>query len=109
MVSPISKTLLAVDDNLQGVLGVSTDFESQVVASRDAIAEVIQKLPGWIDLASVLLTLIFVWLVLAQGSLLLLAYAYIHTGELRVRFGKIENPGDETLLESENEDDPIGV
>jgi len=30
-----------MDDNLQGVLGVSTDFESQVVASRDAIAEVI--------------------------------------------------------------------
>ena len=109
MVKPISNRLMEMDDNLQGVLGVSTDYESQVVASRDAIAEVIQKLPGWIDLAPVLLTLIFVWLVLAQGSLLLLAYAYIQTGELGVRLGKVETPGDETILESENEDDPIGV
>lgn len=54
-----------MDYDLQAVLGVSTEFEHQVVASRDAIAEVIQKLPGWIDLASALLTLIFVWLVLA--------------------------------------------
>ena len=103
VVSPISNTLLEVDDNLRGVLSVSTEFESQVVASREAIAVLVRKLPGWIDLGSFLLTLIFAWLIIAQGSLLLRGYAYVRTGELKVSLGGSKDPKEETTPKSEGE------
>jgi hypothetical protein len=99
VVEPISIRLIEMDHSLQDVLGVSTAFESQVVTSRDAIAEVIEKLPGWIDLASVIMTLVMAWLIFTQGSLLLLSYAYIRTGEFKITLGdgKAEDDTEEDL------------
>ena len=71
-----------------------------MTASREGIADVIQKLPGWIDLASVIMTLTFSWLIFAQGSLLLLSYAYIRTGEFKITVG--EGKADEDIEEDPN-------
>ena len=98
IVSPVSARLKQVDSDLQFVGEKSTQFESQVTASREGIAEVIEKLPGWIDLASVMMTLIFLWLIITQGSLLLLAYAYIRTGEFKIAVG--DGKADDDIEES---------
>ncbi len=97
VVSPISTRLSEVEGGLQDVLDISKESEIQVTASREGIADVIQKLPGWIDLASVIMTLTFSWLIFAQGSLLLLSYAYIRTGEFKITVG--EGKADEDIEE----------
>ena len=104
IVSPVSTRLKQVDADLQFVGEKSTQFESQVTASREGIAEVIEKLPGWIDLASVTTTLVMAWLIFAQGSLLLLSYAYIRTGEFKITLGDGKADGDiEENLQGEEE------
>ena len=104
VVSPVSTRLKQVDSDLQFVDEQSTQFESQVTASREGIADVIEKLPGWVDLASVTMTLIMAWLIFAQGSLLLLSYAYIRTGEFKIALGDGEADDDiEEDLQSEDE------
>ena len=100
VVSPISTRLLEVEGGLQDVSDISKESESQVTASREGIADVIQKLPGWIDLASVIMTLTFSWLIFAQGSLLLLSYAYIRTGEFKITLG--EGKANEDIEEDPN-------
>ena len=100
VVSPISTRLSEVEGGLQDVLDISKESEIQVTASREGIADVIQKLPGWIDLASVIMTLTFSWLIFAQGSLLLLSYAYIRTGEFKITVG--EGKADEDIEEDPN-------
>ena len=87
VVTPISTRLSEMDRALQDVSNISTESESQVTASREGIADVIQKLPGWINLASVTMTLLMAWLIFAQGSLLLLSYVYIRTGEFKITLG----------------------
>ena len=87
VVTPISTRLSEMDRALQDVSEISTESESQVTASREGIADVIQKLPGWINLASVTMTLLMAWLIFAQGSLLLLSYVYIRTGEFKITLG----------------------
>jgi outer membrane murein-binding lipoprotein Lpp len=101
IVSPVSARLKQVDSDLQFVGEKSTQFESQVTASREGIADVIQKLPGWIDLASVIMTLIFSWLTFAQGSLLLLSYALIRTGEFKITLG--DGKGNKDVEDESNE------
>ncbi len=108
VISPISTRISEADTNLQGVLGLSTNFQNQVTASRESIAELISKLPGWIDLASVIMTLTFSWLIFAQGSLLLLAYAYIRTGEFKITLG--ERKADDDIEEDlQGEDESNGA
>lgn len=104
VVSPVSTRLKEVDSDLQFVGEQSTQFESQVTASREGIADVIEKLPGWVDLASVTMTLVMAWLIFAQGSLLLLSYAYIRTGEFKIALGDGEADDDiEEHLQGEDE------
>ena len=101
IVSPVSARLKQVDSDLQFVGEKSTQFESQVTASREGIADVIQKLPGWINLSSIIMTLTFSWLIFSQGSMLLLSYAYIRSGEFKITLG--DGKADEDI-----EDDPQG-
>ena len=101
IVSPVSARLNKVDSDLQFVGEKSTQFESQVTASREGIADVIQKLPGWINLSSIIMTLTFSWHIFSQGSMLLLSYAYIRSGEFKITLG--DGKADEDI-----EDDPQG-
>jgi hypothetical protein len=104
VVSPVSTRLKQVDSDLQFVGEQSTQFESQVTASREGIGDVIEKLPGWIDLASVTMTLVMAWLIFAQGSLLLLSYAYIRTREFKITLGDGE-ADDDIEKETQGEDE----
>jgi hypothetical protein len=46
------------------------------------------------------MTLTFSWLIFTQGSLLLLSYAYIRTGEFKITLG--EGKADEDIEEDPN-------
>ena len=49
-------------------------------------------------------TLVMAWLIFAQGSLLLLSYAYIRTGEFKITLGDEKADGDiEENLQGEEE------
>lgn len=57
--------------NLQGLLGVVTDYKSRVAGWRAQIAAWSAALPGWLDAASVVLTVFLLWFGFANFGLLL--------------------------------------
>jgi len=57
--------------NLESLLATLKEYEVQVSGWRDQVAFLIQSLPGWVDQASIYLTLLLLWFGFSQFGLLL--------------------------------------
>ena len=57
--------------NLENLLLVLTDYDSQITGWRAQVATLITSLPGWIDRASVILTVFLLWFGFSQFGLIL--------------------------------------
>lgn len=57
-------------DSLQTFLGAIQDYEKKVTRWREQVADVLENAPGWIERASIILTVFLLWFGLSQISLL---------------------------------------
>ena len=57
--------------SLQSFLSAIQDYEKRVTRWREQLADVLENAPGWIDQASIILTVFLTWFGLSQFSLLL--------------------------------------
>jgi hypothetical protein len=69
-------------ESLEGFLGEVTSYEEKFSDWRDQVAEVRDALPGWIDTASLVLTIFLVWFGLSQASLILIGRVILHGEDL---------------------------
>ena len=78
--------------NLENLLLVLTDYDSHITGWRAQAGTVIKSLPGWIDRASVILTIFLLWFGFSQFGLFLHGLNLWHGGDLldgwRKMFGK---------------------
>jgi hypothetical protein len=57
--------------NLENLLLVLTDYDSQLTGWRAQMATLIASLPGWVDRASIILTVFLLWFGFSQLGLIL--------------------------------------
>ena len=58
-------------DNLQTMLTTLQDYDTKITGWRAEIAGLIQAVPGWLDRASIILTVFLLWFAFSQFGLLL--------------------------------------
>jgi len=67
--------------NLQNFLIVVNEYDAKIVDWRVQVAELQVALPGWIDVASISLTIFLVWVVFSQLGILLHGLNILHGGD----------------------------
>ncbi len=67
--------------NLQNFLIVVNEYDAKIVDWRVQVAELQVALPGWIDVASIGLTIFLVWVAFSQLGLLLHGLNILHDGD----------------------------
>ncbi|MBT7188558.1 MAG: hypothetical protein HN916_00040 [Anaerolineae bacterium] len=63
--------LAETKDNIQDLMGVVDEYETKIVSWREQLADLIAKLPKWIDHASVTIVISLLWFGFSQFGLLL--------------------------------------
>jgi len=72
-----TQTIAELDAELETVQGELAGLQTQLSDAQATLAEIEKRIPWWIDLGSLSLTLVFVWYGVAQGCLLLLAWRWV--------------------------------
>jgi len=65
---------------INNLMALVTEYESKVVAYREQLAFLETNIPGWIDQASLVLTIFLVWFLVSQCGLFVLAWS-VYTGQ----------------------------
>ena len=74
------------ETTIQNLLGVVTEYETKVVDYRAELAYLKINLPTWIDQASVILTILLIWLAFSQLGLFILAWSFFKGQDLLARW-----------------------
>lgn len=103
----IVKSLAPFVDKIDMIASFLTGLEQdvnkyldQVRGLQAALANVKGKVPSIIDSITIAITILFIWLMLTQASLILLASLYLRTGRMVWEIPSSENPAPQEALPS---------
>jgi uncharacterized phage infection (PIP) family protein YhgE len=82
LVTPITQTATRIDNELATVQATLQSYMQQVGGLQSAVATLQARVPVWIDIASVALSLFFLWIIIAELAMLAIARGYLRTGYL---------------------------
>ncbi len=82
LVSPITQMATRIEDELAAVQSILQGFMGQVDAVQGAVASLQSQVPVWIDILTVIVSLLLLWLIFAQFAMLAVARGYLRTGYL---------------------------
>jgi hypothetical protein len=99
LVTPITQLAARIEDELAAVQSVLQGFIGQVDAVQGAIATVQSRVPVWIDILTVIVSLVLLWMILAQLALLAVARGYLRTGYLPWSYPQPDAQPEVTLAE----------
>lgn len=90
LVTPISQTATRIDKELATIQTTLQAFIQQVESLQGVIATLQARVPVWIDIASIALSLFFLWIIFAQLAMLAIARGYLRTGYLPWSYPEME-------------------
>jgi archaellum component FlaC len=82
LVTPITQTATRIDNELETIQATLQSFMQQVDNVQVAVATLQARVPVWIDIATIALSMFFLWVILAQFAMLAIARGYLRTGYL---------------------------
>lgn len=107
LVTPITQTATRIDNELATVQATLQSYMQQVDGVQSAVATLQSRVPVWIDIASVALSLFFLWIIIAQLAMLAIARGYLRTGYLPWSYPQIEGePGTGQVEMAQDVDQP---
>lgn len=80
LVTPITQTASRIDSELASIQQNVGSYIEQVNGVSEVVATLQAKVPVWIDIISIALSIFFLWIILAQLSMLAIARGYLKTG-----------------------------
>jgi chromosome segregation ATPase len=84
---------------LSTIEGEVNTYLAQVKNLQAAVSDLQVRIPSTIDTITLLLSILLIWIILAQISLALVAMVYLRTGQMVWEFGPPGKPADEALPE----------
>lgn len=99
LVTPITQMATRIEDELAAVQSVLQGFMGQVDTVQAAIATLQSQVPVWIDILTVIVSLVLLWLIIAQLTMLAVARGYLRTGYLPWSYPQPDAQAEVTLAE----------
>jgi hypothetical protein len=78
LVEAISAPLNRLNDRVDEMHGRITGAEERLGLAVEGIDEIQSKVPRWIDIASIIATLLLAWLMFSQGAVIVLCWRTLH-------------------------------
>jgi hypothetical protein len=89
-VQPVIDTLDKIENIILNVQARLVEFRDQLVAIDQALSGLIDSLPAIIDWISLVITIVMLWMILAQAALIYLAVIYYKYGQLSFKPNTLE-------------------
>ena len=78
LVEAISTPLNRLNDSVDEMFTRITGTEERLGLAVEGVNEIQSKVPGWIDIASIVATLLLVWLIFSQAAVIVLCWRALH-------------------------------
>ena len=98
LVDSLTNGFADLEKSVTALLNALPEFEARIVAYQERLAYLKANLPGWIDWASAILTVFFLWLGLSQVGLVLLAWPFFSGQDPLARWRQLPPSGEEPGL-----------
>jgi uncharacterized coiled-coil protein SlyX len=79
LVEAISAPINRLNDRVDEMHTRMTGAENRLGLAVEGVGEIQSKVPRWIDIASIIATLLLAWLMFSQGAVILLCWQTLHT------------------------------
>lgn len=109
LVTPITQMATRIDDELAAVQSILQGFMGRVDAVQEAIATLQSRVPVWLDILAIIVSLALLWVMFAQLALLAVARGYLKTGYLPWSYPQMETHPETTLAEEAATDETPGA
>ena len=76
-VDRVTQPLNRMNTRVEGIRGEVSDVEARAGAASDRLTHVQSQVPRWVDIASIVITLIFAWFMLSQVAVFVLCLKYL--------------------------------
>jgi chromosome segregation ATPase len=85
-VDSISTGFAALEASINSLLKTLNEYEGKIEAAQEQLLYLEENVPTWIDLASVILTVLLVWLAVSQVGLFILGWSFFKNQDLLANF-----------------------
>jgi len=79
---PVQETTTRVNQSAMGLESKLKEIRTGAQATEQTIARLIQRVPAYVNLVWIAITLVLLWLVLAQTAIIYMGLVYLRTGSL---------------------------